>query len=226
VKRLLWLSGFTAAFAAALLGSAAAGPGKAAPPPSVGRLSLMDARFVHAAALGEMMEIDLGQLAEERAMRADIKAYAARMAKEHAGSNQELRRLAADKGITLPAMLPFPGDRSAKPKAAPGAIADPELAAARTDLARLGLRHMVVKHQETRRMLIALSGEAFDKAFMAQQFIEHTKMAAAFELKSIEAQDADLRKFASKVLPMLHEHRDSARRLTGLGPQMRTAVRR
>src|SRR5687768_16072127 len=67
MKRMLWLTGLIVACAAALAAGGPARAGKDAAVSSTGRLSLMDARFVQAAALGDMMEIDLGQLAGEKA---------------------------------------------------------------------------------------------------------------------------------------------------------------
>lgn len=64
-----------------------------------------DAEFAVAAADGGMMEVQLGELAQTNAASADVKKFGQTMVTEHSKASEELKTLAAQKNITLPAML-------------------------------------------------------------------------------------------------------------------------
>jgi putative membrane protein len=64
-----------------------------------------DQAFVHEAAMGGMAEVDLGQLAKEKATNEKVKAFAERMVTDHGKANDELKSLAASKQITLPTAI-------------------------------------------------------------------------------------------------------------------------
>lgn len=64
-----------------------------------------DAKFVTEAANGGMAEVELGQLAQQKAQHADVKAFGEMMIKDHSKANDELKALAQAKNITLPATL-------------------------------------------------------------------------------------------------------------------------
>lgn len=65
-------------------------------------LSALDRQFMIDAAQGGMAEVSLGQLAVQRATNSALKQYAQRMITEHTRANQELSRLATQKGVTPP----------------------------------------------------------------------------------------------------------------------------
>lgn len=65
-----------------------------------------DQHFLHEAATGGMMEVELGRLAAERAASAEVKAFGQRMVTDHGKANQQLMQIATSKGITLPKALP------------------------------------------------------------------------------------------------------------------------
>ena len=62
-----------------------------------------DREFVMKAAEGGMAEVSLGQIASNKATHADVKAFGQRMVTDHSKANDELKALAAQKGLTLPA---------------------------------------------------------------------------------------------------------------------------
>jgi putative membrane protein len=64
-----------------------------------------EATFMKKAAIGGMMEVDLGKIAQKSA-NADVKAFATQMVTDHTKANTELKALAANKGIVLPAEYP------------------------------------------------------------------------------------------------------------------------
>ena len=57
--------------------------------------------FLQKAAEGGKMEVELGNLALQRASNADVKTFAQRMVDDHTKANQQLEELASRKGITL-----------------------------------------------------------------------------------------------------------------------------
>lgn len=65
-------------------------------------LSAMDKKFVMEAAQGGMAEVALGRLASERAATDPVKQFGQRMVDDHSKVNDELKRLADDKSLTLP----------------------------------------------------------------------------------------------------------------------------
>ncbi len=69
------------------------------------QLSRSDKKFLEDAASGGAMEVQVGQLAEERAQSKDVKAFANRMVADHTKAGEELKALAQDKQITVPQKL-------------------------------------------------------------------------------------------------------------------------
>jgi putative membrane protein len=62
------------------------------------------------------------------------------------------------------------------------------------------------KHQATHARLSKLSGSAFDRAYVSDMLADHKKDVAEFKHQSTSASDPDVKAFASKTLPTLHEH--------------------
>ena len=61
-----------------------------------------DQQFVTNVARDGMAEVELGRLASEKASNDQVKQFAQRMVDDHGKANDELKKLAADKNITLP----------------------------------------------------------------------------------------------------------------------------
>lgn len=64
-----------------------------------------DHKFVTEAAIGGMAEVQLGQMAAQKAMDDEVKQFGQRMVEDHSRANNELKQIASQKGITLPAEL-------------------------------------------------------------------------------------------------------------------------
>src|SRR5436190_5687346 len=61
-----------------------------------------DQRFVMEAAQGGMAEVELGQLAAQKAASDDVKKFGQRMVDDHTKANDQLKQVASQKSITLP----------------------------------------------------------------------------------------------------------------------------
>jgi len=68
-------------------------------------LSTTDRAFLNEAAIGGLMEVQLGQIAQQKAESSDVKDFGSRMEKDHSSANSALEKLAAQKNITLPTEL-------------------------------------------------------------------------------------------------------------------------
>ena len=64
---------------------------------------MSDQHFVREAADGGMAEVELGQLAVDKASNPQVKEFAQRMVADHSKANDQLKQIAANKGIELPA---------------------------------------------------------------------------------------------------------------------------
>jgi putative membrane protein len=71
-----------------------------------GQLSSSDYKFVSEAAAGGMAEVQLGQIARDRATDPAVKEFADKMVKDHSQADQQLSQLASQKGATLPTDIP------------------------------------------------------------------------------------------------------------------------
>jgi len=69
------------------------------------KLSTADKDFILAAAQGGMTEVNLGELAAQKGTRDDVKTFGQMMVKDHTAINGDLKALAAQKDVTLPASL-------------------------------------------------------------------------------------------------------------------------
>lgn len=132
-------------------------------------LSLADTNFILAAAQGGMTEMKLGELASTSGMRADVKSFGGMMVKDHTAINDDLKALAAQKGVTLPESL--------------------------------DATHQAMVDQQT-----ALTGSEFDHAYIAGMIKDHKKDAQAFKAESAATQDADIKNFLDKSIPVVEAH--------------------
>jgi putative membrane protein len=61
-----------------------------------------DSDFMMKAAQGGLAEVDMGNMASSKATNADVKKFGDHMVTDHSKANEELKQLAATKGVTLP----------------------------------------------------------------------------------------------------------------------------
>jgi putative membrane protein len=72
---------------------------------TTGRHSTSDHEFIRKAAEGGMAEVELGQLANQKAYSQDVKQFGERMVTDHSQANDQLKQIAQQKGVTLPSTL-------------------------------------------------------------------------------------------------------------------------
>jgi putative membrane protein len=65
-------------------------------------LTEKDKTFMKKAAKGGMMEVAMGQVAEQKAQSDDVKSFGKRMVTDHGKANDELKSIASKKGVQLP----------------------------------------------------------------------------------------------------------------------------
>ena len=71
--------------------------------PTGHNLSAADKAFMKEAAKGGMMEVAMGHVAEQNATDKEVKNFGARMVKDHGKANDELKALAREQNVQLPA---------------------------------------------------------------------------------------------------------------------------
>ena len=69
------------------------------------------------------------------------------------------------------------------------------------------------KHQADVQKLSALSGDAFDRAYVKMMVSDHKKDVGEFQKESARGADADIKSFATRTLPTLQEHLQMIQRI-------------
>ncbi len=77
----------------------------AAPSSGVSGQMMKDKMFLRKAAQGGMAEVQLGQLASQKASSQEIKDFGAKMVKDHTELNEEMKPIADSMGVMLPKKL-------------------------------------------------------------------------------------------------------------------------
>jgi putative membrane protein len=70
---------------------------------------------------------------------------------------------------------------------------------------------IMAEHRNHINMLKKKTGKEFDKAYMSMMVTDHNEDVNKFQVTANNAADADLKAFASKTLPVLRTHLDSAK---------------
>ena len=64
-----------------------------------------DKTFVEKAAVGGLAEVEMGKMAQQKGSSDQVKQFGSRMVEDHSKANDELKKIASSKGITLPTDL-------------------------------------------------------------------------------------------------------------------------
>ena len=129
--------------------------------------------FMTKAASGGIMEVQLGQLAQQQAVSQRVKDFGAMMVRDHGKANDELKSLASAKNVSLSDSL-------------------------------------TSEHKRHVTNLQNKKGTAFDKAYMSMMVQDHQKDIQEFEKASNNLSDGEVKAFATRTLPVLKTHLDSA----------------
>jgi putative membrane protein len=138
------------------------------------KLTAADRQFVKKAAQGGMAEVELGQLATEKAASPEVKQFGQRMVDDHTKANDQLKQVASEEGVTIPDKLD-------------------------------------AKDAATKARLEKLSGKAFDRAYMHDMVLDHTKDVSEFRMEAKNASDPAVKNFAKETLPTLESHLKEAK---------------
>jgi putative membrane protein len=130
---------------------------------------MSDNDFILAAGQGGMTEVKLGELAAQKAIREDVRAFGQMMVKDHMTINGELKALAVQKAVTLPKSLD-------------------------------------TTHQEMVDRMTSLRGSQFDDAYIDIMTTGHKEDVKEFKAESAATQDADIKSFVDKFIPVVEEH--------------------
>jgi putative membrane protein len=64
-----------------------------------------DQQFVHEAALGGLMEVEVGKLAQQKSSSDAVKQFGQRLVQDHTKANDQLKEVAAKQGLSVPDTL-------------------------------------------------------------------------------------------------------------------------
>jgi putative membrane protein len=133
-----------------------------------------DSKFMVEAADGGMAEVQMGEIASREGVDKRVREFGEMMQKDHSKANDELKKLAKDKNVTLPASISE-------------------------------------DNMENKHKLVQKSGKDFDKTYMNMMVDDHEKDIKEFKDAAQKCNDADVKAWAEKTLPVLQKHLDSAK---------------
>jgi len=170
--------------------------------------------FIRKAAMGGQMEVEMGQLAEQKGQAQEVKSLGATLVRDHTQANQRLQQLASSKNITLENWgtdttstghyQSKSTDQSSKSTdRASNGSASSSASTTSTDHADRG-EH--AKHQRELDKLRSQSGAEFDKQFVRMAIKDHKKDIAEFEKARTDLTDPEIKAFVDQTLPTLRNH--------------------
>jgi putative membrane protein len=138
-------------------------------------ISMADTNFILAAAQGGMTEVKLGELAATNGMRDDVKEFGQMMVKDHTAINDDLKALAAQKGVTLPDSL----------DAQHQAMVDKMAALTGSGFDDAYIKGMIKAHQEDARVFKAEFTATHDSDI--ERFLDQSIPVVEMHLKNVTA---------------------------------------
>jgi len=108
MKKQVTILSWTSLVAVTVVSVCVAGVAMAADPAGTksSSLSAQDKTFIKKAAKGGLMEVAMGNMAEQNAQSEDVKSFGKRMVTDHSKANDELKAIAEKKGVTIPSKGP------------------------------------------------------------------------------------------------------------------------
>lgn len=146
-----------------------------------GDLSSADYKFISEAARGGMAEVELGQIAKDRATSPAVKQFAEKMITDHSAANQQLNQLASQKRVTLPAEVTASDKRES----------DKLMKLSGADFDRAYMKYMVRDHKEDVKEFERGSKKAKDPDIQA--WADKTLPTLQQHLRDAESIDASIK---------------------------------
>ena len=159
------------------------------------------ADFAWDAALINLEEIRLGEVAQTNSQNKAVREFGKHMVRDHSNLQQRLEKIAADEGLQLPDTNTFnvevtaPAEKQATEMM--GETPDQRLLDAQLD----------AQHLES------LTGTDFDQAYADAMVKGHEKAIQKFEDAAGTLQDPALKKYADKGLKIIRHHYEMAQKL-------------
>lgn len=144
-----------------------------------------DTQFLAKAIISGRTEVELSQVAAQKATQPQVKQFAQRMVEDHTAMNGKLM-----------------GEAQRHKIKSTGTYGTPPL--------KPGEQAEMTKDQ-----LESLSGDKLDKAYMQRMIQDHVQAVSLFQDEAKNGKDTQLRDLASAALPTLQDHLKQAREIGG-----------
>jgi putative membrane protein len=162
-------------------------------------LEAVDRQFVQQASLSNQAEVELGNLAEDKGERDEVKQFGEQLARDHEAANRELQSSLGG-GDATTAQQPGGGVSNQPDRTGEAGVGGTELNQMRQQIAN------------TQQKLESLSGAAFDRAYLEAMVKHHQHDIAQFE-RAAQSDNPQVRQLAERTLPVLRKHLEHAQRL-------------
>ena len=129
-----------------------------------------------------LMEIELGKIAEQKASSSEVRAYANQLVQDHTNVDRMVVAMAQDSGTNL--------KNGAE--------------------AHQAARHETAREKELERKLKSVQGADFDRLFLKETSADHDKLIAKLQQDKQNTSDEELETLIEKVIPVLEQHRELA----------------
>jgi putative membrane protein len=172
--------------------------------------------FVNQAAMIDMKEVHLGELALQKSDNSDVKSFAKHMISDHSKACKALQKVAMKEGLSFPDTNDMAMSMSMTNEMG---MNTNDMSAWNTNTyhdaqVKTGQGMEMANDMGTNMMndeqmamnLEMLSGAQFDAAYAKKMVHGHEKAIALFESATNSLDDSALKKYAAKMLPTLHHH--------------------
>jgi putative membrane protein len=160
-----------------------------------------------------LMEMDAGKLAVERATSQKVREYGTMLVRDHQNADQRIQKLATDRGVTLASDMQdarmqsgsgtegATGRESGTAHGSGGASEGSMMGAGGDDM-----------HESMAAMekLKTMRGRDFDLTFMQQMVKDHDKVLSMLESFRPQIQDTAIQQEAQQLMTSIRQHRDQA----------------
>src|ERR1700688_1570886 len=129
-----------------------------------------------------LMEIELGKIAAQKASSSEVRAYADQLVQDHTNVDRMVVAAAQDSGTNL--------KNGAE--------------------AHQAVRHESAREKALERKLKTAQGADFDRLFLKETSADHEKLIRKLQQDKQNTSDEELETLIEKVIPVLEQHRDLA----------------